>query len=363
MSNRKLLVGTRKGLMEFHKSNEQWKFHTCHFKAIPVTIVFEDERNGTWWACLDHGHWGVKLNRSTDEGKTWEEISTPKYPEGYEVKKDVLAKTEYIWAMSDGGENYPDRLWMGTIPGGLFLSEDGGLTWSLNESLWNHPSRVAHWFGAGFDHPGIHSILVDPRNNDHITVGISVAGVFETWDGGETWNPMNKGLFAEFLPDPHVEVGHDPHIIASTKNNPDIIWQQNHCGIYNSIDGGKNWNSLSKKGEVAHFGFAIALQESNSKVAYVAPAIADEYRIAVEEALCICRTDDGGKTWKELRNGLPQENCFDLIYRHAMVANENEVVFGTTTGNLFYSDNQGEKWEVISNYLPMVYSLIFTKKN
>jgi len=226
-----LLVGTRKGLMEYRAENDRWNFIACHFKAIPVTIVFKDKRNGTWWACLDHGHWGVKLNRSIDQGKTWEEISAPKYPEGYEVKKDVPAKNEYIWGMAEGGKNHPNRLWMGAIPGGLFLSEDGGETWELNEALWNHPSRVGQWFGAGFDHPGIHSIIVDPRDNNHITVGISVAGVFETYDGGNTWLPINNGLIAEYLPDPKVEVGHDPHIIASTESNPDIIWQQNHCGI------------------------------------------------------------------------------------------------------------------------------------
>ena len=260
--------------------------------------------------------------------------------------------------MAEGGDQHPDRLWMGTIPGGLFMSEDGGSTWFLNDPLWQHPSRVEHWFGAGYDHPGIHSIIVDPRNNDRVLVGISVAGVFETTDCGTTWKVRNKGLKADFLPDPDAEVGHDPHIMISTKSHPDILWQQNHCGIFKSVDGTETWKEVSKKGSPAHFGFGLAADEANPDVAWVAPAVADEYRIAVDEALCICRTDDGGKTWNELRDGLPQENCFDIVYRHSLASLGDQVVFGTTTGNLFHSDDRGVHWHVISNYLPMVYSLI-----
>ncbi len=362
MSNKStLLVSTRKGLIEYRKSNELWEYATCHFKAIPVTIAYEDPRNGTWWAGLDHGHWGVKLNRSSDRGKTWEEIKPPVYPEGSIVKADIPAKTEYFWAITDGGAQYPNRIWIGTIPGGLFKSEDNGDSWELCEALWNHPSRMELWFGAGFDHPGIHSIIVDPRDNDHITIGASVAGVFETHDGGLNWTPKNKGLRAEYLPETDPEVGHDPHILVSTKNYPDILWQQNHCGIYRSNDASANWKEVGKKGTLSHFGFALATDESDPNTAWVAPAIADEYRIAVEEALAICRTTDGGKTWQALRNGLPQENCFDIVYRHGLAFSGTDLAFGTTTGNLFISSDRGDHWKCLSNYLPLVHAVCFAE--
>ena len=358
-SNSHILVSTRKGLMVYEKVGSTWQFNTCHFEAIPVTLAFVDERNNNWWVSLDHGHWGVKLHKSSDRGQNWVECNPPTYPEGEIVKDDILAKTEYIWAMTGGGVDYPERLWLGTIPGGLFKSEDGGNSWELNQPLWNEPSRKEIWFGGGFDHPGIHSIVVDPADSNHLYIGISCAGVFETYDGGQSWEAKNKGLFADFLPDPHADIGHDPHMMFAVKSQPNVMWQQNHCGIFKSSDGAASWQEVGKKGTVAHFGFAIAVDHHNPDVAWTAPAVSDEYRVAVNNALCICRTDDGGQSWKELRNGLPQENCYDIVYRHALATNNNTVVFGTTTGNLFISDNRGDEWKVLSHHLPMVHAVTF----
>ena len=359
MQKHTLLIGTRKGLVVYQLINDQWKYRSLHFKGIPVSIAYIDERNGQWWACLDHGHWGVKLHYSKDAGKNWTEIAAPKYPEGSLIKADTPASTKYLWAFAHGGHDRPNDLYVGTEPGGLFKSEDGGENFELVESLWNHESRIEHWFGAGRDYPGIHSIIVDPRNSDHIHVGISVAGVFETFDGGKTWAVKNKGLLAEYLPDHHAEVGHDPHILVGHPNHPDVLWQQNHCGVFKTIDSGANWENVSDKTKNAHFGFALALDDQNPERAWIAPADSDEIRVAVDEKLCICRTDDGGKTWTEFRKGLPQEACFDIVYRHSLVANENWVAFGTTCGNLFMSNDEGESWENLNHYLPMVYSLWF----
>lgn len=354
-----LLLGTRKGLVAWRFTDNQWQVENISFEGVPVSIAYADPRNGTWWACLDHGHWGVKLHRSTDRGANWQEVTAPSYPEGQEVKDGVPAVTRYIWAMAHGGNSHPSRLWLGTDPGGLFVSEDGGDSFQLVESLWNHPSRKTNWFGGGRDLPGIHSIVVDPRNEEHVYVAISCAGVFETYDSGKTWAVRNKGLLAEFLPDPASEVGHDPHILVAASTDPDVLWQQNHCGIFRSVDGAQNWQAISTKEGTAHFGFAIAVAEDNADQAWVAPADSDAIRVPVKGALCICRTDDGGKTWEEQRNGLPQQNCFDIVYRHALASSGDAVVFGTTTGNLFFSGDRGENWQVVSNYLPMVHSVQF----
>jgi len=261
--------------------------------------------------------------------------------------------------MAHGGKQYPSKIWAGTDPGGLFVSEDEGNSFKLVESLWNHPTRKDGWFGGGRDLPGIHSIVVDPRNEDHIHIAISCAGVFETMDGGHSWEIRNKGLRAEFLPDPSTEVGHDPHILVAAPGDPDSLWQQNHCGIFRSSDGAKSWQDIGQQEGLARFGFAITVAEDDPMQAWVAPALSDETRIAIKGSLCICRTDDGGRTWKELRNGLPQENCYDIVYRHALVSSGNAVAFGTTTGNLFFSPDKGDSWQVINNYLPMIHSVQF----
>jgi hypothetical protein len=354
-----MLLGTRKGFIAYHFQNGNWIVENLSFEGIPVSIAYADPRNGDWWACLDHGHWGVKLHYSKDRGKTWIETTAPAFPEGEEVKDGVPTTTRYIWAMSQGGNKYPSKLWVGTDPGGLFVSEDGGKDFQLVESLWKHPTRKTGWFGGGRDLPGIHSIVVDPRDENHIYIGISCAGVFETTDAGRSWLIRNKGMRADFLPDPNAETGHDPHLLVAAPTDPDILWQQNHCGIFYSNDGAKNWQEVSQPEGPARFGFAIAVADDDPNQAWVAPANSDEDRTAVKGALCICRTDDGGKTWKDFRKGLPQENCFDIVYRHALAGSGDSLAFGTTTGNLFFSSDRGESWRVLNNYLPMVYSVGF----
>jgi photosystem II stability/assembly factor-like uncharacterized protein len=353
MTNTQLLIGTRKGLMILEKGARGWQVCRQAFLAIPVSYAATDPRNGVFWTCLEHGHWGSKLHRSRDKGMSWQEVEMPKYPEGTDVT------LSYLWIIAPGGNDQPQRLYLGTEPGGLFMSEDGGDSFQLVESLWNHPSREKNWFGGGRDHPGLCSIIVDPRDSQHIIIGISVGGVYESTDGGLTWEGRNKGLKACYLPNPAAEYGHDPHFITAAPSNPEVLWMQNHCGIFRSTDSGKNWQDVSAKDGHAFFGFAIAVDEQNADTAWVVPAISDEKRMTIDGALCVCRTEDGGKTWTDLRQGLPQEHCYDLVYRHALDIEGNRLAFGTTTGNLFISEDRGKSWECVSNYLPPIYSVRF----
>jgi photosystem II stability/assembly factor-like uncharacterized protein len=299
-------------------------------------------------------------------GKSWEEVEAPKYPKNARIKPWMLggkktkpATLDYIWVIAQGGEDQPGRIYLGTEPGGLFSSDDAGKTFRLVKGLWNHPSRFDKWFGGGRDNAGIHSIFVDPRDSGRVLVGVSCAGVFETTDGGKSWTPKNKGMEADFLPDPKAEVGQDPHCVAACGADPDTLWQQNHCGIYRSTDGSQSWRKVSKKGDTAHFGFAVAADEKSPETAWVVPAISDTHRIAVGGALCVCRTTDGGKTWRAFRKGLPQKSCYDVVFRHALDHANSTVAFGTTTGNLYVSENRGQSWETIGTNFPPVYSVRF----
>ena len=357
MQNKLLLVGSRKGLLYYKKTESGWVCIKDEFLGIPVSMVYADPNSQNWWVALDHGHWGMKLHRSTDQGVHWEEIQAPQYPDDAILKEEQTATLKYIWAIASGGASDPETLYVGTEPGGLFKSE-GSNTFCLDRNLWDHPSRQDHWFGGGRDHAGIHSIIVDPQDKDHLYVGISVGGVFETLDGGHSWQGKNKGLRADYLPDPHAEFGHDPHLLVACQSYPKIMWQQNHCGIFRSSNGGNHWEDITDQNRgPANFGFAIAADHKNPLRAWVAPGVSDVTRVAVDKALCICRTDNGGKSWKTFRQGLPQRYAYDIVYRHALIAEDQDVLFGTTTGNLFASSNAGERWDPVSNYLPMIYCM------
>jgi photosystem II stability/assembly factor-like uncharacterized protein len=358
MSN-SLLIGSRKGLLQFERGDGTWHLRRVSHRGVSVPYAVRDPRSGVTWASLEHGHWAQKLERSRDGGETWEKVPGPQYPEGALLKEDKPATLRYLWCLQPGSPDQPERFYIGTEPGGLFKSDDGGDSFSLVSTLWDHPSRPKFWFGGGRDEAGIHSILVDPRDDRRVLVGISCAGVFETTDGGATWTPRNRGLSASYLPNPDVEVGHDPHCISLCAADPDVLWQQNHDGLYRSTDGARAWTALSEAGQLPHFGFVIAADPQRPETAWVVPAVADEERTAIDGALCVCRTDDGGRSWSAFRAGLPQTDCFDLVYRHGMDVSGYTLAFGSTSGSLFVSDDRGESWSCLGQHLPPIYSVRF----
>ncbi len=363
MSKNRIILGTRKGLLVLDRNGRDWKVTHSQYHGIPFSYAMVDHRTGTLWACADHGHWGQKLYRSDDGGATLAEVEAPKYPEGavyYDIWADGAEKpaaVTYLWTIMPGGDDQPGTLYAGTEPGGIFRSDDDGQTWHLLEGLWEHASRQKNWFGGGRDQAGSCSILIDPRNSNYLFVGVSVGGVYASVDGGETWEGRNKGLRADFLPDPYAEYGHDPHCIVAAPGNPDVLWQQNHCGVFRSVDAGRSWTDVSS-GPVK-FGFPIVVDENDPDTAWVVPGISDEMRMAVDGALFVGRTEDGGKTWQHLRSGLPQSNCYDIVFRHALDLDGEQMIFGSTCGNLFYSANRGDQWACVGNYLPPIYSARF----
>ena len=368
MSIKRIALGTRKGLLIL--SNESpWQVEHEAFSGSHVSIVHLNQRSGHLFACLDDGHFGNKLFRwdnfaqddswrDADPKTVWKELTAPKYPEGSKLPDGNDAVLKYQWAFSSGSKKQAGQLFIGTEPGGLFTSENDGESFELNSPLWNHPSRTEEgggWFGGGRDQAGIHSVCVDPRNDQHIRVGVSCAGVFLTEDGGKSWSPTNQGLKADFLPNPDAEVGHDPHLLVQCRNSPDILWQQNHCGIFRSVDGGMTWSDVSDPDNEANFGFAVAVDPDDGQTAWVVPAESDMIRSAVNRKLCVCRTEDGGKSWQTFYDGLPQEDCFDFALRHCLVYDDNELVFGTACGSLYFSNNRAERWISINQHFPPIY--------
>lgn len=365
MSDR-LLVSTRKGLFTIDRSSSGWHVTRTAFLGDPISVVLDDGR-GRIYAALDLGHFGTKLHRSADGGETWEECAAPAYPpkpEGLDDRdangKVIEWRVEKIWALAAGGADEPETLWCGTLPGGLFKSEDGGATWELNRPLWDLPDRK-NWFGGGYDVPGIHSVCVDPRDSRRVTVGISCGGAWLTEDGGASWLSRSQGMRAEYMPperayDPSIQ---DPHCLVQCRANPEALWVQHHNGIFRSTDGGKSWQEIPPT--VSGFGFAVAVHPQDGDTAWFVPAIKDERRIPVDGKLVVTRTRDGGQSFEVLSDGLPQEHSYDLIYRHSLDVDDSgdRLAFGSTTGSLWVSEDQGDRWECVSNYLPPVYCVRF----
>lgn len=350
-------VGTRKGLFRFDKTAQGWvQSGPPAFLAEPVTAYLNDGRDGGQYVGINHGHFGCKFHRSDDGGQTWTEFPAPAYPASDAPDAPAL---ELIWVLSAGGADQPGVIYAGTLPGGLFKSTNRGETWTLIQSLWDRPER-AHWFGGGYDSPGIHSILIDPRNSDRITVAVSCGGCWKSDDGGDTWYQAGHGFNAEFLPPEQASdpTSQDPHFAAQCLAAPDTVWVQHHCGIYKSTDGGMNFTEY-KSIAPSVFGFAVAVHPKDPDTAWFVPAVKDACRVPVDAKFVVTRTTDGGQTWETLDSGLPTTPSYDLVYRHGLVVDDSGTLLatGSTTGNFWISENAGDTWQQLSSSLPPIATL------
>jgi len=400
VNDNRLLVGTRKGLFVFEAdgaSPHRWKTTAHHFIGEPVSSALADPRDGTLYAALNLGHFGVKLHRLPAGAREWEPCTTPVYPPQPEARAataevastnaadeadanpirstDTAAQAEQggpppvpeplwtleqIWTLEPGGPDEPGTLWAGTIPGGLFRSDDKGETWALNRPLWDCPER-REWFGGGYDHAGIHSVMVDPRDSRHVTIGISCGGVWQTTDSGATWRQTSQGMEADYMPperryEPNIQ---DPHRVVQCRAVPDTLWTQHHCAIFRSTDGGEKWTRV--EAQPSSFGFAVAVHPSDPDTAWFVPAVKDERRIPVDGRFVVTRTRDGGRTFECLSHGLPSAPAYDLVYRHGLVVDSTgtRLAMGSTTGGLWISNDAGESWLEVSAHLPPIYHVSF----
>jgi hypothetical protein len=368
MTTSDLFVATRKGLFRLARGASGWSIEGTSFLGDLVSMVLPDPRDGALYAGLGLGHFGVKVRRSRDQGASWEEIAAPAYPPMPEGEVSVLPdgkpwpwRVEQIWALEAGPRSKPGTLFCGTIPGGLFRSDDSGASWQLVRSLWDDPKRK-EWFGGGADLPGIHSLCVE--DNGTLTLGVSCGGVWRSPDLGETFRLSAKGIYSSFMPPERRddEAIQDVHRIAQCAASPNVLWCQHHGGVFRSTDSGASWQEITTA-TPSRFGFAVAAHPKDPDVAWLVPAQKDETRVPVDAKVVVTRTRDGGKTWEALRKGLPQSHAYDLVYRHALDvdASGDVLAFGSTTGSLWVSEDQGDSWTHVSGHLPPIYAVRFGK--
>lgn len=351
-----VLVGTKRGLFLLtSRDRKTWDVETTAMNGSRVFFATLDQRNGQRLFAADNGDFfGSFLRYSDDFGQTWQDPEVGiQFPEGGEQK------LTNIWTIVPGRPNEAGTVYAGVDPASLWISKDGGKNWEINAGLENHPTRE-HWVpGAG----GLclHTIVADPSNASRMWVGISAVGCMRTDDGGRSWVFANKNTRADFQPEKYPEYGQCIHRFLQHPTNPDILYQQNHCGIYKSLNAGDDWIDIQHN-LPSDFGFPIAIDAHNPDTVYV--IVENSSRNNVNDHFTVYRTENGGEDWQALTEGLPAGPGVRLgVLRHGMCADTLDpcgVYVGTNTGQLFATHNRGDSWRLIADFLPSIYSVTAT---
>jgi len=359
-----IFVGTRKGLFLLRSDalRSTWKLEGPHFLGHVIHHVVLDPRDRrTLLVAARTGHLGPTVFRSTDLGRNWREAEQP--PAFPKVEGGLAV--EHVFWLTPGHPSRRDSWYAGTSPQGLFRSDDGGVTWRSIEGFNANAMRNRWASGDGTpDGPTLHSILVDPRDARHLYFGMSSGGVFESTDEGRSWRPLNGGLLADFLPDPHPEYGQDPHCIVLHPERPDRLYQQSHCGIYRLDRPGDTWVRIGDNmpRDVGDIGFPIVVHPQDADTAWVFPMDGTSVwpRTCPGGRPGVYRTTDAGRTWKRQSAGMPGRQAWWTVKRQAMTSDAADPVglyFGTTSGEIWASADEGAHWRLIAAHLPEVYSL------
>jgi len=364
-----LLVGTRKGafLLKSDVARRSWSIDGPHFLGSMVHHLVLDPRDGTTLLMAARtGHLGPTVFRSTDRGKTWKEAAVPPaFPKVAEGEKGRVV--DHVFWLTPGHASEPEVWYAGTSPQALFRSADGGASWQGVAGFNEHP-MLPRWIGdtgGTPDGPKLHSILVDPRDRAHLYLGMSGGGIFESRDAGASWAPLNKGVAADFIPTPDPEYGHDPHCVVLHPANPDRLYHQNHCGIYRLDRPGDTWVRIGKNmpKKIGDIGFPIVVHPRDPDTAWVFPMDGTDVwpRTSPEGRPAVYRTRDAGTSWKRQDQGLPGRQAWFTVKRQAFTADERDPVglyFGTTSGEIWASTNEGRRWRMIAAHLPHIFSVV-----
>lgn len=372
-----VFVGTSKGGFIFNSDGKRkkWTMSDIQFKSWNVMHMQLDARDNRLHTAVSHNVYGPTTHYSDDFGKTWVQakqvpvISRPStsgrppstVDEAFSSESgEMLKKPEKmvkVWNIKPGRVNEPGVLYAGTQPASFFISKDRGKTWELNESLYDHPQR-GEW-NPGNGGLCLHTILLDPTNLDRMYVAVSAAGCYRTDDGGKTWAPYNKNVRADFMPNKFPEFGQCVHKMTMHPSNPNVIYQQNHCGVYRSDNMGEDWIDIGEGKLPARFGFPIAVHPTDPNTIYIVLEESDEFRMSVDGKFSVWRSRDAGDSWQRISNGLPERAHLDVL-REAMATDTFEdagIYIGTNTGQLFYSRDSGDSWELLADFLPPIQSV------
>jgi hypothetical protein len=349
-----LLVGTSKGafILRSRPDRSTWEVAGPYFHGQAIYSMAYDARQGRHrlWASTHSPVWGALLRSSDDFGKTW----TNPLEANIKFPADSGLSLKNIWQISIGRENELGKLYCGVEPAALFESCDGGECWSLVRGLFDHPHRPRWVPGNG----GLclHTILLDPANNQRMYVAISAGGVYRTDDAGRSWQARNSGIRVVFAPERNPEFGQCVHKMVSHPSRAERLFLQNHWGLYRSNDGAESWQDIAN-GVPSDFGFPMVMHPHDPDCVYILPVESDEFRCTPDERLRVYRTQNAGASWEPLTRGLPQKRAYVTVLRDAMTADSLHpagIYFGTRSGDLYGSADEGKTWEKILDGLPAI---------
>jgi len=365
MSSVRVLVGTRKGafILRADGKRDRWDVDGPHFGGWEIYHMKGSPADpGRIYASQTSGWFGQVVQRSDDGGKTWQTTGNDFVYTGNAGTHQWYDGTPRPWEFKrvwhfEPSANDPDTVYAGVEDAALFVTHDGGTSWSELPALREHPTGPSWQPGAGG--MCLHTIVIDPGDAKRIFVAISAAGVFRTEDGGASWQPINRGLRSEGLPDPDAPVGHCVHRIAMHRTRPRTLFMQKHWDVMRSDDAGDTWTEVS--GNLpTDFGFAIDVHAHEPETIYVVPIKSDSEHYPIDGRLRVYRSRTGGNEWEALSNGLPEGNCYVNVLRDAMAVDTLDpcgIYFGTTGGQVYVSPDSGESWTPIVRDLPAVLSV------
>ena len=345
-----ILLGTRKGafILEGDADRESFAIRGPFCEAMPIQHLAWDQADGALLAGAGSPWYGATVWRSADLGATWTQSGS-----GLSYG-DEGPKVTRVWNLTSAH----GALYAGVEPAGLFKSTDSGTTWQHVAGLREHPSTASWQPGNG----GLilHSIVPHPTDPAHMWVGISAVGTFETTDGGATWTARNVGVRADFNPDPHPETGQCVHKLGLHPDRPEVLYQQNHCGVYRSDDAGASWIEITP-GLPSQFGFPLVVHPRDPRSIYVIPLNGDDRgRYMSDGEAAVWRSRDEGRSWSRSAVGLPHPDAYIGVLREAMASDPLTpagIYFGTSTGQLFGSRDEGDSWRLLADFLPPISSV------
>jgi len=348
-----LLIGTVKGafLMRSSASRSRWDVAGPYFHGQAIYALAYDGRadRHRLWASTS-SYWGTYLRSSDDFGKVW----TNPAEANIRFPANSGASLKNIWQICLGRASQPDVMYCGVEPAALFESRDAGETWSLVRGLFDHPHRPRWVPGNG----GLclHTILPHPTQTERMHVAISAAGVYGTEDGGGTWRAQNRGIRVVHQPEKYPEFGQCVHKVVMHPTRPERLFLQNHWGLYRSDDSAQSWKDVAN-GVPSDFGFAMVVHPHNPDCIYILPVESDEFRCTADGCLRVYRTRNAGGSWEPLTRGLPQKGAYETVLRDSMTVdtlNPVGVYFGTRSGQIYASSDEGRTWTRILEGLPAI---------